>query len=108
MVRPSWRTSEVLPCMSFGARTTLPPKAWPRAWWPRQTPRSGTGERRTGAGVVPAVVGGPGPREEGAGGDAEAEPPAQADVAEGPAVEAAGRGLELVDDLHRADLRGAG
>ena len=24
------------------ARTTLPPKAWPMLWWPRQTPRIGT------------------------------------------------------------------
>ena len=31
MVRPSWATSLVLPCISFAARTTLPPKAAPIA-----------------------------------------------------------------------------
>ena len=28
-VRPSWWISEVLPCISLAARTTLPPKACP-------------------------------------------------------------------------------
>ena len=49
--------------MSFGARTTWPPKAWPRAWWPRQTPRSGTGERRMSSRLMPASSGVPGPGE---------------------------------------------
>ena len=39
---PSWRMREVLPCMTRSARTTLPPNAWPIAWWPRHTPRIGT------------------------------------------------------------------
>ena len=30
-----------LPWTISPARTTSPPKAWPIAWWPRQTPSSG-------------------------------------------------------------------
>ena len=63
MVRPSWRISLVLPCISLAARTTLPPNAWPSAWWPRQTPSSGTGERRTSSRLMPASSGVPGPGE---------------------------------------------
>jgi hypothetical protein len=32
---------DTLPCIGAGARVTLPPNAWPIAWWPRQTPRIG-------------------------------------------------------------------
>ncbi|OHE84276.1 MAG: hypothetical protein A2190_13705 [Lysobacterales bacterium RIFOXYA1_FULL_69_10] len=32
---------EVLPCMIDLARTTSPPNACPRLWWPRHTPRIG-------------------------------------------------------------------
>ena len=63
IVFPSWRISEVFPCMSFGARTTWPPNVWPRAWWPRQTPRRGTGERRMSSRLIPASSGVPGPGE---------------------------------------------
>ena len=38
---PRCLIDDSLPCTSVGARTTLPPKAWPIAWWPRQTPRIG-------------------------------------------------------------------
>ena len=41
MPEPLWRISDSLPCTWVGARTTLPPKASPIAWWPRQTPRIG-------------------------------------------------------------------
>ena len=38
---PSWWMVPSLPWTISPARTTLPPKAWPIAWWPRQTPSSG-------------------------------------------------------------------
>ena len=50
----------------------------------------------------------PARRSERADRDAEVEVAAQVDVAEGPAVEPAAARLELVDDLHGADLRRAG
>ena len=37
-----WCTSLVLPCSSSGARVTVAPNATPMAWWPRQTPSSGS------------------------------------------------------------------
>src|SRR5450759_5033670 len=37
----SWRIHEVLPC-DGSFRTTFAPKASPRHWWPRQTPRMTT------------------------------------------------------------------
>src|SRR5256712_7516078 len=37
----SWRMRETLPCITCLARTTLPPKACPIAWWPRHTPSRG-------------------------------------------------------------------
>ena len=40
--RPRWRISEVLPCITCGARTTSPPYTWPMHWWPRHTPSTGT------------------------------------------------------------------
>ena len=49
-----------------GARTTLPPKAWPMAWWPRQTPRIGDGRARPSRSVqgrCPASFGVQGPGE---------------------------------------------
>ena len=38
-VLPSCSTWLVLPCIRLCARTTLPPKAAPMAWWPRHTPK---------------------------------------------------------------------
>src|SRR5665213_3790766 len=38
---PLWRIGLVLPCIRLLARTTWPPKTWPIAWWPRQTPSMG-------------------------------------------------------------------
>ncbi|OLT03438.1 hypothetical protein BJF90_25235 [Pseudonocardia sp. CNS-004] len=61
---PSWWTSEVLPCRSSGARSTTPPHATPMAWWPRQTPRTGTVRsalRRITSMLAPARSGVPGP-----------------------------------------------
>ena len=40
--RPSWVICDVLPCITWGARTTRPPKIWPMHWWPKQTPSTGT------------------------------------------------------------------
>ena len=39
--RRRWWMVPSLPWTISAARTTLPPKAWPIAWWPRQTPMSG-------------------------------------------------------------------
>src|SRR5438046_1215188 len=87
--------------MRRGARTTFPPKAWPRAWWPRQTPR--TAARPAAAlmrsSVIPAWSGVPGPGE-----ITIAEGAAQAQVAHRAAVQPAALGLQLVDDLHGPDL----
>ena len=49
-----------------GARTTRPPKAWPIAWWPRQTPRmrhAAREARSRPATETPASSGRPGPGE---------------------------------------------
>ena len=51
--------------MSVFACTTLPPKAWPIAWWPRHTPRIGTrpAKRRITSSETPASFGVQGPGE---------------------------------------------
>ena len=51
--------------MTRWARTTLPPNAWPMAWWPRQTPRIGISpaKRRIAASEMPASFGVQGPGE---------------------------------------------
>ena len=55
----------VLPCMSRSARTTRPPNASPMAWWPRQTPSTGTrpAAARTSGTEMPASRGVQGPGE---------------------------------------------
>ncbi len=63
---PSCSTSLVLPCRSSGARSTVAPHATPMAWWPRQTPSTGTdssAHRRTTSTLRPAFSGVPGPGE---------------------------------------------
>ena len=56
---------DVLPCICFCARATVPPKAWPMDWWPRQTPRMGVREwkRRMRSREIPPSSGVPGPGE---------------------------------------------
>jgi hypothetical protein len=54
---------EVLPCITLPARTTLPPNAWPIAWWPRQTPRIGAFTRAIASRLMPASFGVHGPGE---------------------------------------------
>ena len=52
--------------MSRSARTTSPPNASPMAWWPRQTPSSGTpaaAAARTSGTLIPASRGVQGPGE---------------------------------------------
>ena len=51
--------------MTRFAFTTLPPNAWPIAWWPRQTPRIGISpaKRRIAASEIPASFGVQGPGE---------------------------------------------
>ena len=51
--------------MILPARTTRPPKAWPIAWWPRQTPMMGirVWNVRTTSQVIPACSGEQGPGE---------------------------------------------
>ena len=60
---PSWRISDVLPCMISPARTTSPPYTWPMHWWPRHTPS--TGRRPAKCRITsfdsPASSGRPGP-----------------------------------------------
>ena len=55
--------AETLPCIGSGARTTVPPNAWPIAWCPRHTPSSGT--RPAAAAIrsrqIPASLGVQGP-----------------------------------------------
>ena len=60
---PVCRISESLPCTGTGARITLPPKAWPMAWWPRQTPKIGmcTEARLIRSRQMPASLGVHGP-----------------------------------------------
>ena len=62
---PRWCTGLDLPCTMRTFRTTLPPKAWPMVWWPRQTPRMGSSpaSAATAARDTPASSGVQGPGE---------------------------------------------
>ena len=55
--------SEVLPCITCGARTTWPPYTWPMHWWPRHTPSTGTRPAKVAITSLdtPASSGVPGP-----------------------------------------------
>ena len=61
---PEWRISDSLPWIGV-ARTIRPPKTWPIAWWPRQTPKTGTvgAARSISFRQMPASSGVPGPGE---------------------------------------------
>ena len=65
MPRPSWSTAVALPWTSSRAGPTSPPNTDTIAWWPRQTPSTGTepASARTAASETPAASGRPGPGE---------------------------------------------
>src|SRR5947208_991122 len=86
---------------------TLPPKTWPRAWCPRQTPSTGTprsAKLRMACIENPASFGVHARR---ADVDTGVEVARVGEVPDGAAIRAAAIRLELVDDLHRTDLRSA-
>ena len=63
---PSCEIRELFPWRGAGARSTQPPWSAAIAWWPRQTPSSGTPARSAAAiisRVRPARSGRPGPGE---------------------------------------------
>ena len=63
---PVCSTTDVLPCISSGAPTTVAPYTWPMAWWPRHTPSSGVpiaANAPMESQMMPLVSGRPGPGE---------------------------------------------